>query len=356
MALPDVPESISEAEQALDSALATAVTAAGRQGAPLEELWHAAFAIEPELASSVDRRSRLLASLERLAGSGRIRPWPTRRASFERSSLPSLPLVVRAPPTAASERPIRPVLPAELRPELAGARNLDRIRADEVATLVAVNEFLRDLDSSRPPVPVRERSLEIFGDEKRLESIRAQRLYAIGVLSDELLRCFEVHPPFVYLRVSDVPAALVLENHHTYDSACRLLKTDARDIGVVVYGAGGAFCTSVTYLAELDPAVKQAYYFGDLDIAGLSIPARAHLVGQAACTASVTPAVGLYRALLASPHRRPATPVAAGAASGLVAWLPEELRAGASQLLMSGHWLPQEAVGLEVMSSIDRWL
>lgn len=355
MALPDVPESISEAEQALDSALAAAVTAAGRQGAPLEDLWHAAFAVEPELASSVDRRSRLLASLERLAGSGRIRPWPTRRARFERSSLPSLPLVVRAPPTAARERPIRPVLPAELRPELAGARKLDRIRADEVATLIAVNEFLREFDASRPPVPVRERSLEIFGDEKRLESIRGQRLYVIGVLSDELLRCFEVHPPFVYLRVSDVPTALVLENHHTYDSACRLLKTDPRDVGAVVYGAGRAFCASVTYLADLDPAVKQAYYFGDLDSAGLSIPASAHLVGQSVGVAPVVPAVGLYRALLASPHRRPANAVSAGAVAGLIAWLPEELQAETSELLTSGWWLPQEAVGLEVMASLDLW-
>ena len=356
MALPDASGSTSDAEQALDNALAAAVAAAGRQGALLEDLWHAAFVIEPELASSVDRRSRLLVSLERLATSGRIRTWPTRRASFERSSLPPLPLVVRAPATAARERPIRPALPAELRPELAGARKLDRIRADEVATMVAVNEFLRDFDSARLPVPVRERSLEIFGDEKRLDAVRSQRLYVTGVLSDELLRCFEVHPPFVYLRVSDAPTALILENHHTYDSACRVLKTDPRDIGVVVYGAGRAFCASVTYLADLDPAVKQAYYFGDLDTAGLSIPASAHVVGEAAGTAPVIPAFGLYRALLASPHRRPATPVSAAAASGLVAWLPEELRAGVSELLISGHWLPQEAVGLELMGSIDHWL
>ena len=347
---------MSEAEAALDSALAVAVAATGRHGASLEDLWHAAFAVEPELASSVDRRARLLASLERLAASGRIRSWPARRANFEHSSLPSLPLVVRAPGTPAKEHRVRPVQPAELRPELAGARKLDRIRADEVATLVAVNEFLRDLNPARPQVPVRERSLEIFGDEKRLEAVRGQRLYAMGVLSDELLRCFEVHPPFVFLRVSDAPNALVLENHHTYDSARRLLEVDSRDIGVLVYGAGRAFCASVTYLADLDPAVKQAYYFGDLDSAGLAIPASAHLVGEATGTAPVIPAVGFYRALLASPHRRPATPVPTAAASGLVAWLPEELRDGASELLTSGYWLPQEAVGLEVMGSIDRWL
>lgn len=346
---------MSEAEAALDSALAVAVAATGRHGASLEDLWHAAFAVEPELASSVDRRVRLLASLERLAASGRIRPWPARRASFEHSSLPSLPLVVRAPGTPARERPSRPVLPADLRPELGSARRLDRIRADEVVTLVAVNEFLRDLDLARPSVPVRERSLEIFGDEKRLEAIRGQRLYAIGVLSDELLRCFEVHPPFVFQRVSDSSTALVLENHHTYDSACRVLKTDPRDIGVVVYGAGRAFCASVTYLADLDPAVKQAYYFGDLDSAGLSIPASAHLVGEAVGIAPVVPAVGLYRALLASPHRRPAGPVPAVVVAGLIAWLPEELQAETSELLTSGHWLPQEAVGLEVMSSLDLW-
>lgn len=135
-----------------------------------------------------------------------------------------------------------------------------------------------------------------------------------------------------------------------------MLKTDPRDIGVVVYGAGRAFCASVTYLADLDPDVKQAYYFGDLDTAGLSIPAGAHVVGEAAGTAPVIPAFGLYRALLASPHRRPATPVSSAAASGLVAWLPEEMRAEVSELLISGQWVPQEAVGLELMGSIDYWL
>jgi hypothetical protein len=356
MALPDASGSISEAEQALDGALAAAVMAAGRRGAALEVLLHAAFAVEPELASSVDRRGRLLASLERLAASGRVRTWPTGRASFERTSFPSLPLVVRAPGMPARERPIRPVLPPELRPELAGARKLDHIRADEVATLVAVNEFLRNFDPARPSVPVRERSLEVFGDEKRLDAVRGQRLYTTAVLSDELLRCFEVHPPFVYRRVSDAPNALVLENHHTYDSARNLLEVRTRDIGIVIYGAGRAFCASVTYLSDLDPAVKQAYYFGDLDTAGLSIPASAHAVGEAAGIAPVIPAVGLYRALLASPHRRPATPVPAAAASGLVAWLPRDLRTEVTDLLTSGHWLPQEAVGLEVMGSIDCWL
>ena len=355
MALPDSGESVSEAEQALDDALAAAVTAAGRAGASLEDLWHAAFAVEPELASSVDRRSRLLASLERLALAGRVRAWPTRRASFERSSLPKLPSVVRAPAPAAREWPLRTPLPAELRPELAGARNLDRIRADEVATLVAVNKFLRDFDPNRPPVPVRERSLEVFGDEKRLDALRTQRLYTIGVLSDELLHCFEVHPPFVFQRVSDSPTALILENHHTYDSACRVLKVDPHGVGVVAYGAGRAFCASVTYLADMSPAVKQAYYFGDLDSAGLSIPANAHLVAQSVGVAPVVPAVALYRALLTSPHRRPGSVIPEAVTAGLVAWLPKELQDETSKLLASGHWLPQEAVGLEVLTTLDWW-
>lgn len=355
MALSEIPRSASEAEPALDSALAVAITAAGRRGASLEDLWHAAFAVEPELASSVDRRPRLLSSLERLAASARIRPWPARRSNFEHSSNPPLPLMVRAPRAPAREHRARPLLPADLRPELGGARKLDRIRADEVATLVAVNEFLRDFDSTRPAVPVRERSLEIFGDEKRLDAVRGQRLYAVGVLSDDLLRCFEVHPPFVFQRVSDSSTALVLENHHTYDSASRVLKTDPHDVGVVIYGAGRAFSASVTYLADLDPAVKQAYYFGDLDSAGLSIPASAHIVGQSAGVAPVVPAVGLYRTLLASLHRRPANSVPAVVTARLVAWLPEELQAGAAELLTSGHWLPQEAVGLEIMASLDLW-
>jgi hypothetical protein len=74
----------------------------------------------------------------------------------------------------------------------------------------------------------------------------------LGEPAGGLLRRFAVHPPFVFQQVSGAPNAFVVENHRTYDSACSVLKTDQRDVGVLVYGAGRAFCGSVTYLADLE--------------------------------------------------------------------------------------------------------
>jgi Wadjet anti plasmid transformation system JetA-like protein len=346
----------STAERDLDAALAAVITGAGRRGASLESLWHGAIAVDPDLATAVDRRARLLAALRRLVAIGVARPLPSRRDALEASAVPALPRVVRTVGPPARQRPERPTLPAGLRPELAGARDLERPRADEIATLVAVNDFLRDLDPSRPFVPVRERSLEIFGDEKRLDALVSQRLFTSGVLTLDLLRCYVVHPPFVYQRVSDEPTALVIENHHTYDSARRVLERAPRGIGVVAYGAGRAFCASVTYLADLQPRIERAYYFGDLDAAGLSIAAGADMAGRAAGTPPVLPATGLYRALLASPHHRPGTVIDDFIAEGLLAWLPAELRAAATDMLESGQWLPQEAVGIEVLTALTDWL
>jgi hypothetical protein len=346
----------SGAERDLDAGLSAVITGAGRRGASLEDLWHGAMAVEPDLATAVDRRARLLGALGRLVDAKVARPLPRRRDALDTSAQPALPLVVRPVGLPALTRPERATLPAALRPELARARDLERPRLDEIATLIAVNDFLRDFDPDRPAVPMRERSLEIFGDEKRLDALVSQRLFTTGILTVALLRCYVVHPPFVYQRISDDPTALVLENHHTYDSARRVLERSPRGIGVVAYGAGRAFCASVTYLADLVPAVQRGYYFGDLDAAGLSIAAGAEAAGRAADTPPVLPATNLYRALLASPYRRPGTAIELATAQGLAAWLPVELRGAATALLVAGQWLSQEAVGLEVLTQLTDWL
>ena len=215
---------------------------------------------------------------------------------------------------------------------------------------------MRDWDPGRPDVPVRERSLEIFGDEKRLDTLASTRLFSTGVLSLELLHCHVVHPPFVYERLSAAPDALVIENHHTYESARRALAESGRGIGVVAYGAGRAFCASVSYLVDLDPEVTSAYYFGDLDAPGLSIALGAAAVAQRTGGPHLEPAVGLYRALLASGRRRTGRSISDAQVFEHVAWLPGELQKAAAAVLTAGLWIPQEAVGYEALVRFDDWL
>jgi hypothetical protein len=341
---------------AVVEALAASVAQAGSRGLALEQILGIAQRADPDLAAAADARVRILVALEQLVSDGVARPWPTRRDALDRRATPPLPLLVRPARTERGTQPNRPSLPVDLRPELESARGLERLRADEIATLRAVNAFLRDHGGARPVVPSRERSLELFGDEKRLDALVSQRLFSAGVLSLELLECYEVHPPFVFERVSDAPVLLVIENHHTYDSARRLLAVDPRGIGVVAYGAGRAICSSVAYAADLDPGVTRIYYFGDLDEAGLAIAASTSLIAVPAGLPALEPAVGLYRALLASPYRRVGAVVDAENAEARVAWLPSELRSAAVALLTGGTWVPQEAVSLEVLAGLSDWV
>ena len=65
----------------------------------------------------------------------------------------------------------------------------------EFDVLARVDAFLRDGGSSRPFVPHRERSLEVFGNEKRLDTLIRTRLFTKGALTLDLLRCFQAPLP-----------------------------------------------------------------------------------------------------------------------------------------------------------------
>src|SRR5438105_1999563 len=79
---------------------------------------------------------------------------------------------------------------------------------------------LRDQGTEATIVPTGERSLDLFGDEKRLDVLRRnRRLFAPGRLSLEMLRARLFAPPFAYRRIGQGGVALVLENVATYHSA-----------------------------------------------------------------------------------------------------------------------------------------
>jgi hypothetical protein len=340
----------------VEAAIARVVGGASGRGVTLTELWRAAVTTDAELGSAVDRRARLAAVLERLQAAGRVR-LPARRAGYDHSGVPPLPQrvwPVRLPAPAPAPR--RSTLPADLLPELASAAKLT-LRVDEVDTLRRVNRFLRDWDPARPWLPSRERSLEVFDSETRLDELAATRLFQLGVLSHDRLRCFPVHPPFVHARVGATGVVLAVENHDTYASALRALRLNDRGIGVVAYGAGKAFCASVTYVAELDPPATAVWYFGDLDGEGLRIPALADQVARHARLPPVRPAAGLYGRLLERNRRRAAKRTyPPEEAVALAAWLPGPHQATASALLVDGHRLPQEAVTFEELAKPDLWL
>ncbi len=326
-------------------ALARELASWPRRQVKLTELQALLVAAEPSLEHAPERRARLADVLDELVDAS-VLSLPGER-SFDRSAKPALPRFVRLDRPAPPPRR-RSGAEVAWRPELAWAGELS-FDEHTLSELRTVNAFLRDGGASRPVVPLRERSLELFGDEKRLEALMGGQLFRDGRLTVDMLRCRAVHPPFVYRATGTGSDALVVENHHTYASLGALLPEDG-PVGTLVYGAGGHFKASVTYLADLPTRPRRVLYFGDLDVEGLAIPIYANDVAVAAGLPTVEPAGALYRLLLR--HGRRAAVDASPSqyrARKLCSWLPEELRAAAAALIVGGERLAQEAVGTELL-------
>jgi hypothetical protein len=209
-------------------------------------------------------------------------------------------------------------------------------------------------------VPAPERSLELFGHEKALdEELRPSRLWADGRLSYDLLRCRPAATPLPHRVVGPGTWLLVAENAATFDSIAASIP-DGSPIGIVAWGGGGLFRSTVEWVTELSSTttrkeIAAIRYFGDLDVEGLRIPIAASAAAERAGLPPVRPAVGLYARLLAVGRPQPATPVPPEVAAELTGWLGPALASAAAALLVSGHRLAQEAIGLDRLVENDLW-
>ncbi|MBY4833601.1 Wadjet anti-phage system protein JetD domain-containing protein [Burkholderia dolosa] len=296
----------------------------------------------PEQLQHPERDALLLAALRELEAQGRL-ALPA-RGSFEQLGNPPMPKFV----TLLDQGE---VLPSEdwsrisWLPELGFWTDLT---TSELVTAKAINEWLLRRRGKFLQVPLRERSLEIFGDEKYLDlRVRQDALFS-GRLPLASIGAFLVPHPLPY-RAANAPgrSVLVVENHHTYWSLAEW-NMHIRRYAAVVYGAGKAFCSSGPALQE---AIREcradgALYFGDLDPAGISIPLRFNDANGV----TVLPAVDLYRFAVSHGKRRAPVARASNDENDARRWLPE-LCEQICSLWDSGYWIPQESLGTEQLFS-----
>ncbi|TXS66129.1 hypothetical protein EAO69_30270 [Streptomyces sp. me109] len=242
------------------------------------------------------------------------------------------------------------------RRELAWAKTI-KLTTAQIETLKTINRWLRDTDGDtrRTVIPMRERSLEIFGDEKRLDALATTTLFAPKRLTLTTLFAERIPPPLAHDRVGGGGIVLVIENSDTFATISTLLAEDPGRVGHVAFGGGHAFEASVTRIANLKGVTDIAYY-GDLDDDGLTIPQRANVSGTAAGLPPIRPALGLYRLLLQQDIQGPAPKrVEPLAAERRAAWLPEPLRHPATAILTAGNRLAQEATGIALLQQDHSW-
>ncbi|MEU2388944.1 Wadjet anti-phage system protein JetD domain-containing protein [Streptomyces sp. NPDC012461] len=310
----------------------------------------------PETAGTTQSRPVLSALLDELADHHLIE-LPRTHDGWDNTQ-PPLPRWLRlpAPPKATEPRPTR-TAPLMWRRELSWASTL-KLTTAQTETLKTINRWLRDTDGDthrRAVIPMRERSLEIFGDEKRLDALTTSTLFAPGRLTLATLFTERIPPPLAYEHLGDGGTVLVIENSDTFATVSTLLAQDPARVGYVAFGGGHAFEASVTRIANLKGVTDIAYY-GDLDDDGLTIPQRANASGTASGLPPIRPALGLYQLLLKQNIQGPAPKrVDPLAAQRRVSWLPEPLRHPAANILTTGNRLAQEATGTTLLQQDRSW-
>lgn len=339
----------------------------------IEDLERLLIAERPELAGSAERGTRLARLCDELVAGGVAQPGRRRVAR--------LGVVVPALFTLAT----RTGADADRRPEAAVVTTWPWV--SELAFLAALRRQLSPAVLGRlqqlngwlaanpdaEPAPERERSLEVFGDDKALAELTR------SVLSGRVpagLRAYPVPPPMLVEPTgSGRPAVIVVENHTTFHSLLRVGSELAAGgagpgsaagagsgsaagagpqvPGFVAYGVGNQAPSLVASLSRFAPG--ELFYFGDLDHNGLAIAAGAARAAAEAGLPPLRPHLGLYSLLLTTgrPQQRPPGARAGWPEEGL-AWCGPELARRVREVLGSDCWLAQEWVGVHVLRR-HRW-
>jgi len=313
-----------------------------RKRVPLAELRQHYFSLYPDVQNSPDRSARLLETLRQLEAAGAL-SLPA-AGSWEKVGVPPLPqwVLLRRQPRPAPSKDLRTVTWA---PELGFWPEL---RPGQLETLVPINDFLLRRRGRLLVVPIKERSLEVFGDEKRLDGMCTGDSLFGGRLQLSTLGCFRVPQPLPY-RLAEAPGrpVLVVENHNSFWSFGEW-NHEAKRYSAVVYGSGEAFRLTGRALQQVLREVdgSGAEYLGDLDPKGVRIPKDFNRAAEPG-SPHVRPAVAFYQWLLAHGVRRHRPECAAFDAVSAEGWLGADLAAQVTELWGTEHWIPQEALGFE---------
>ncbi len=324
--------------------------AEGRRRLPLQALANAFRLAHPEHAEAPDFRTRLLGALEALQHEGAIE---LTRTSFDRSGQPPLPrsarLVHTLQPKAASP-------PEAWIEELAFAASLPR--GSMLEDLKRLNAWLKAMRGREvPDVPLPERALEIFGNEKRFDGDLHQGHVFGGRVPVSLMRAHEIKPTLVHEIFGKGPV-LVLENQASYESFRRWNRSRASGsvYGAVCWGAGRGFGRSHLGLDPIMAAVckDRAFYLGDLDPTGLQILHHVNLARRAEKLPEIEAHRHLYTWFVESGRRRSAEiKVTRKAERAVHELLPTRLAEEVMQMWAAGEIVPQESFGTAALADSD---
>lgn len=322
------------------------LTTFGKRSIKLNEAARAYRAAFPEFADSADFWIRLVRSLEELELEGKI--GLPNRASWNKQLRTARPktLTLTGHDTAPATKPAFAWAPA-----LSFAADINHSAA--LRDLAAINEWLiATRGQSRLDAPCAERSLEIFGDEKRLDELRTGNLLFGGKLHLNTLKAFAVDPPIVIKNgvYPDRPI-LVLENLASYTS-CSTWNNDPRSghpWGAVAWGMGEMVQRAAPQFKEHLRPGQRICYLGDIDFHGIAI-LRRFINNAANIGVSVQPHVEGYRYLLANGRQVSRRTTVTTQIEDALKLLPTDVAEEIRLLFSNNTAIPQESLGLEQLA------
>ena len=239
-------------------------------------------------------------------------------------------------------------------PTLSWIANLIHLPIEHERFLLKVHEGLVNGWFSRS-APLKYRSIQLTGDEKRLGLLAKSALFGEGRLTLDLIGCLQEIPPLAWASVSDNQAAIIFENAGPFSVARDVLGQMATSpYGIIAYGGGNGLLTSLPHLRSIGRPVGIIHYVGDLDLAGLEIALAARDVARRHGLPEILPAPGAHLKMLASAR-------ALGASNGwktasmnrhrperldtALKFLPEDARLLARPIITARNRVPEEVLG-----------
>lgn len=317
-----------------------------RMRVELQDVQRHFYGAFPEMQTSPTRGARLLEALKELEVEGKV-TLPA-KGGWELIGDPPLPKWVSVTRAEPKRRDTRDFSVVPWVPALGFWPNL---RQSQLADLECINSFLLQRRAPLRTVPIKERSLQIFGDEKRLDHLRTGETLFGGQLTLATLGAVPIAPPLPY-RKADAPGrnVLVLENHNSFWSFGEW-NQEAKVFAAIVYGQGEAFRSTGAALGQVLREVEGAgaVYLGDLDVKGVRIPLEFNESARSG-SPPVQPAMELYAWLMANGRTREKLECKTGSLTSAEAWLGSKLGATLHALWQDGLWIPQEALGFEQLT------
>ncbi|MGW0249874.1 Wadjet anti-phage system protein JetD domain-containing protein [Nocardia goodfellowii] len=334
-------------EPVLAAAILAEVCSQSTLRIPLHKILAAAAAVDRSAAASVGWRPRVLDAIMGLSDEGKV---TVPKRAWDRTTTPPLPSYVGKVVDSAAERPAQQTPVWHL--EMSWAATLwddGKLSESERRFLIAINSWIPRRTGAIEPM--RERSLDIFDDEKALDTIVTSRMFGPDRLTWQLLASFPCWPPVEQSVVGDGDW-IIVENYTTYYSLA-LCAAEKEFDGRIIWGSGNQVATRLSALADT-PRPRRCWYFGDIDAGGFRVARAAVNRAEQLGLPALEPAIGLYQLALANGRRRGDESRRKPGASSLGwirSWVPGPLGAKLAGVVDARQRIVQESVGSLVLAT-----